>query len=139
MPLKVFDYEKGTASKSAQALSGLGSIPRNFINALIAEDEACKDYFNHSDNRDPESNGGKAATGIDVKIYYMPCTDAEYNKWEVIGLKSDSVWASGKRRVAVRKDTNGVHKFFLANHTGKSTAGVRDNSSYTYTEVNLGK
>ena len=139
MPLTVFDYKNGTASPAAQALSGLGAIPKKFIADLIAENAACKDYFNHSDDRDPSTNGGKAPTGIDVKIYYMPCTDKEYHAWEVIGLKSDTLWASGRRRVAVRKDTNGVHKFYLANHTGKSIAGTRDNSTYTYTEVNLAK
>ncbi len=139
MTLKVFDYAKGTASPNAQALSGLNDIAKEFINALIAEEAWCKDYFNHGDNRDPSSNGGKAATGIDVSIYYLPCTDREYKAWEVIGLKSDTLWASGKKRVAVRKDTGGVYKFYLANHSGKFIADTRDNSTYSYTEVNLAK
>ena len=136
MPLTMFDYVKRGPVKGTQKLSGLGKPIREFITALIAEEAWCKDYFNHGDNRDPNTAGGRCAVGIDVSIYYAPCTDKEYADWEVLGLKNDSIWASGRRRIALRKDGD-VHKIYLANHTGKSVGGMRDNSTYIYTEVDV--
>jgi len=138
MTLTVYDYAKKSASKNATPKSGLVVIIRNFIDALIAEDKACQDYFNHGDNRDPNTNGGKCPTGVTVSIYYAPYTEREYQQWEVIFNKSNTMYVSGKRRIAVRGE-GGVYKFYLANHTGGSTAGMRDNSSYIYTEINLAK
>jgi hypothetical protein len=138
MPLTMYDYAKKMAPLNAQALSKLSNPVRSFVNGLIAEEAWCVDYFNHSDNRDPNTAGGPCGIGVDVKIYYAPCTTGEYNNWEVLGLKNDTIWASGKRRIALRKE-GGVHKMFLANHTGKSIGGMRDNSSYRYNEIDLSK
>ena len=139
MALTVYDYANKTPVRGTQSLTGLSQPIKSFIDALIAEEEWCSDYFNHGDNRDPNTNGGKCPTGIWVKIYYAPCTNGEYRKYEVLSIKNDTIWASGKRRIALRKDGNDVHKVYLANHTGASTAGVRDNSTYRYTEVDLSK
>jgi hypothetical protein len=138
MPIVVYDYASKTASPHAQPLSKQSEPVREFIDAFIAEEHWVTDYFNHNDNRDPGTNGGPLFTGVKVNIYYAPCTTREYNNWDVIGLKNNTIWASGKRRIAVRID-NGVHKFYLATHTGKSIAGVRDSSTYNYLEINLVK
>ncbi|MBU6257884.1 MAG: hypothetical protein KGO01_05630 [Burkholderiales bacterium] len=138
MALKMYDYAKGVSPMGCVKLSDMGAPVRDFVTALIAEEAWCADYFNHSDKRDPNTGGGKCGVGVSVKIYYAPCTDKEYKAYDVLSIKNDAIWASGKRRVALREE-GGVHKVYMANHTGKSTADVRDSSTYRYSEIDVSR
>ena len=151
MTLKV---STGTVSPRAIELSKVPERVQGFIRALIAENAACKDYFNHLDNRDPAVNGGKCSGDIDVHIYYAPASNGEYNSWNVLRLEKDgdraledweksgdgSIWGSGKCRIALRKRKVGHEwecEFYQADHSGASIGGVRDNSSYSYRQIDV--
>jgi hypothetical protein len=120
MVLKLADM---SLKKNAQPLSRLNPGTQALINNIINESNTANigsgggagnvgKFFNHGYDKDPATNGGARIGRTNISIYYMPSTQAEYNRWETVDYAG--YW-SGRRRLAVRED-NGVWSFYTTSH-----------------------
>lgn len=135
MPLEMQDM---SLHKGAVPLSGLRAALKTLIDNIVGETNGkvyhgkTTDYFfNHAYDRDPSTNGGPLGLGVNVKIYYQPATDVEYNNWEVI---DGAGCLSGRRRLAVRIESNKA-SFWMTNHP-KEKPGLRTNVYGLFTPIN---
>lgn len=145
MPKKLQDF---SSNRSAVRLSGLNEGLRALIAAIYENQEMTsiggdlketRYFFNHSDNRDPSTNGGELGGHVTVRIYYQPASLAEYKAWETIDYEG---FLSGRRRLAVRIEDgiaggDQIWAFYLTNHPKVEKGKPKNNAYGIYTPVNM--
>jgi hypothetical protein len=144
MTLKLKDM---SLVKQASRLSGLGAglqaLVKNIINESNESDIAWgkdgtakkEQFFNHSYDKDPSTNGGALGLNVKVSIYYQPSSEKEYNSYEVVDKAVGLL--SGRRRLAVRSE-NDVYSFYTTNHP-KEKPGLRTNVYGVFTPIDTTK
>lgn len=134
-----FQLQDMSLRRGAIALSGsqVSEGTRALINAIIAEENASvisadggavsgskRKFFNHTDDKDPATNGGDPSGRVLVEIDCMPSSRTEHTAYEVV-VKSVGL-LSGRRRLAVRRE-GGEYSFWRTGHPKNDKPGLRTN------------
>ncbi len=126
MTMKLKDM---TMYREAVPIEGWRSGGKALIQSLISGSEsdaipmlhqsslARKAFFNHTYNLDPSTNFGPLGGQVKVDVYYLPATDTEYKKGEVLS-RAVGLLAS-RARLLVRTENDEVSFYTCAHPYGK--------------------